>query len=448
MAVLGAGRGLGVVLHGEHRPALDLQALERAVEERRVGLDHAGGQGLPVDDEAVVLAGDRHPAGFQVLDRMVGAPVPEVHLEGPGAQRQGQNLVAQADAEHGQAAGQQSVNHGHRVFPGRRRVAGAVGEEYAVRPVAQHVVRRGGRGDHGNPAAGGGEAAQDVALGAEIDGDHVVGGRRLAGVPVAEGPRRLVPGKRLAAGHLPGQVHALEPRPGGGPGAEGVDVDVAVLGVDDGALGGAAVANAARQPARIHPGDGDQSEGLEPGVQVAARAPVGRVRDGGAQHAAAHRRGGGFDVLGVGAHVADVGEGKGDDLAGIGRIGEDFLVPGDGGVEADLAHRRAHGPGAAPPEHRSVVQHQRGVGSVRTGAPRCRHGGGGWIGHGRRILRLQVGAPRRPVRDRRSPRRRRRASRERAAADLSARPNRRCLKQKPGRRQGPSRANYSSISIG
>jgi len=37
----------------------------------------------------------------------------------------------------------------------------------------------------------------------------------------------------------------------------------------------------------------------------------------------------------------DVGEGEGDDLGGVGRIGQDFLVAGHCCVEADLADRRA-----------------------------------------------------------------------------------------------------------
>ena len=47
----------------------------------------------------------------------------------------------------------------------------------------------------------------------------------------------------------------------------------------------------------------------------------------------------GLDVLVVDADIADVREGEGDDLPGVGGIGEDLLVAGHGGVEADLADR-------------------------------------------------------------------------------------------------------------
>ena len=35
------------------------------------------------------------------------------------------------------------------------------------------------------------------------------------------------------------------------------------------------------------------------------------------------------DVLVVGADISDVGKGEGDDLAGVGRVREDFLIAGD-----------------------------------------------------------------------------------------------------------------------
>jgi hypothetical protein len=44
-----------------------------------------------------------------------------------------------------------------------------------------------------------------------------------------------------------------------------------------------------------------------------------------------------LDVLVVGADIADMREGEGDDLPGIGRVGQDFLIAGHRGVEADLA---------------------------------------------------------------------------------------------------------------
>src|SRR5262249_42470859 len=66
--------------------------------------------------------------------------------------------------------------------------------------------------------------------------------------------------------------------------------------------------------------------------------------------------------LGIGADVADVRERKGDDLPGVGRIGQDLLIAGDRGVEADLADRVRRRAEAAPPEHRAVGENQRAGG--------------------------------------------------------------------------------------
>ncbi len=64
----------------------------------------------------------------------------------------------------------------------------------------------------------------------------------------------------------------------------------------------------------------------------------------------------GLDVLFIGADIADMRKGEGDDLAGIGRIGEDFLIAGHGGVEADFADGLANGAEAEALDHRAVGQ--------------------------------------------------------------------------------------------
>ena len=106
-------------------------------------------------------------------------------------------------------------------------------------------------------------------------------------------------------------------------------------------------ADEARERAGVDAGEPDDAARLQPLVEVAGRAVVRRSADRGVQHDAARARGRrhvhGLDVVLVGADIADMREGEGDDLPGIGRIGEDLLVAGHGGVEADLAHRVAGG---------------------------------------------------------------------------------------------------------
>src|SRR5438105_824831 len=60
----------------------ELDALQRAVEERAMGGAHVRGERLLVNREAVVLARDEDLAGRQVLHGMVRAVVAELHLGG------------------------------------------------------------------------------------------------------------------------------------------------------------------------------------------------------------------------------------------------------------------------------------------------------------------------------------------------------------------------------
>src|SRR5438876_1106203 len=95
MTVLRAGRSLRMVLHREDRLALNLQPFVGIVEERDVRRSHAKRQGGRIDHEAVILAGDFHLAGFQVLDWMIGAAMAMMHLHGASAERQCQHLMAE-----------------------------------------------------------------------------------------------------------------------------------------------------------------------------------------------------------------------------------------------------------------------------------------------------------------------------------------------------------------
>ena len=70
--------------------------------------------------EAVVVAGDLHLAGADVLHGLVHAAVAEAQLVGAKAERPAEHLAAQADAEH-RRAGREHAAHGiHRVADRRR----------------------------------------------------------------------------------------------------------------------------------------------------------------------------------------------------------------------------------------------------------------------------------------------------------------------------------------
>ena len=125
-----------------------------------------------VDREAMVLAGDQHAAGVQVLHRVVGAVVAELHLHGARAAGQAEQLVAQADAEGRDVRHDQLADGVDGVVAGRR-IAGAVRQEHAVRLEREHFLGRGLRRHHGHAAAAVGEHAQDVVLDAVVVGDDV-----------------------------------------------------------------------------------------------------------------------------------------------------------------------------------------------------------------------------------------------------------------------------------
>ena len=81
-----------------------------------------------------------------------------------------------------------------------------------------------------------------------------------------------------------------------------------------------------------------------------------------------------FDVLGICANVSDMRESKHHDLPGIGRIGEDFLISGHRGVEANLAGRLSSRSNAVARDNQAIGQNDGGC--VRAIGPR---GGAVWV---------------------------------------------------------------------
>ena len=144
----------------------------------------------------------------------------------------------------------------------------------------------------------------------------------------------------MTTGYFLGEVHALQTGPIESPCPEFLDVEPPLRIVGDGSVRRSEIANVPGQPARIHSGNTDQPIMFEPSIQRLRCAIVGRPGNRGAQDEAA---GGGrrrFDVFPVGPDVADMGEGEGDDLAGVRRVRQDLLVAGDRGIEADFPHGR------------------------------------------------------------------------------------------------------------
>ena len=132
--------------------------------------------------------------------------------------------------------------------------------------------------------------------------------------------------------------------------------------VDDHRVRHALLADEAGQRARVDAGDADDAARLQPGVEVARGAVVRRLGDVGLDDAAAHAGGrrhvDRLDVLVVDADVADVREGEGDDLPGVGGVGQDLLIAGHRRVEADLADGLAGRADAVTLDRGAVGEHE------------------------------------------------------------------------------------------
>ncbi len=146
---------------------------------RRASLAHVGGQACRRSTaKPWFMRGDLDAAIGAVRQRLTGWLAPRwpwcilVRLR---ADREAEQLVAEADAEHRLARPPSScLDHRHRIDAGRGRVAGAVGEEHAVGRWRHDLVERvavAGTTVTRAPAAH--EVAQDVALGAVVDRDDV-----------------------------------------------------------------------------------------------------------------------------------------------------------------------------------------------------------------------------------------------------------------------------------
>ena len=66
--------------------------------------------------------------------------------------------------------------------------------------------------------------------------------------------------------------------------------------------------------------------------------------------------GAGFGIFRIRADITDMGISQGDDLFGVGGIGEDFLIPGHGGIEYHFADRMAGGSDGTALEEGTVSQ--------------------------------------------------------------------------------------------
>lgn len=89
-------------------------------------------QAVLINTESMILAGDLHPIGQEVANRLIGPSMPEFQFPGRGPQRQRQQLVTQTDSK-GRNDPSNASEGLDRAFD-RSGVAGTIGDEQTIDP--------------------------------------------------------------------------------------------------------------------------------------------------------------------------------------------------------------------------------------------------------------------------------------------------------------------------
>ena len=277
------------------------------------------------------------------------------HLDCLTAKGQCKHLMTKANPENRKVGlGNHVFDHRHGINAGCRRIAGAIGQENPIGVMGHHIVKSGGCRQNGHIATRRGKAAQDVALGTVIDGNDLVFRVGLRGISLGPGPPHFVPAVGLRAGHVFGQIRTFQAGKPAGCCNQCFDVEIAFGIMGERGMGGPLLADGAGQAAGINTADRDAAPCRQPFGQRLDRTPAAGVGGHPFDNHAGGNRIAGFIVFGRGAGVADMGEGKGDDLPRIGRIGHDFLIAGHRRVETQLGHGLPCRAKSHPVKYRSV----------------------------------------------------------------------------------------------
>ena len=125
--IVGPRAGLGMALEAEGGLVAVTNALDRPVEQRPVGHLKVRRQRVRIQGEPMVLTGDGHLAGCQMLYGVVGAMVPKLHFLRAPSSGQPQQLVSKADTEQRNLGCKQASNGFDRVVT-RLRIARAIAQ--------------------------------------------------------------------------------------------------------------------------------------------------------------------------------------------------------------------------------------------------------------------------------------------------------------------------------
>ena len=287
----------------------------------------------------------------------------ELQLIGRSADGVRDDLVAEADAKDG--IGLDEVGHGFVGVLQGGGIAGAVGKEHAVGVKGTNLGSgRAGR-ENMDVEAGGDEATEDRGLGTEVVGGDAVllgAGLRLVEMRAGDGEGLAVAsGGVVMVRRLAGDVLDEVGADGAGPGAsalEGFFVGNAFSG--EAGLHHAGGAQLLRERTSVDAVDARDAILREPGAQVGRGAPVGDDGRKVADDETSDVRTGGFEVVFIDAVVADLRGRHGDDLAEVGRVGEDFLVAGHARVEHDFAAEGGRSSERPAPKNGSIFKSEHG----------------------------------------------------------------------------------------
>ena len=194
-----------------------------------------------------------------------------------------------------------------------------------------------------------------------IDRDHMKARLEPLAVTALERPARLVPVIALGRADRGDEVHAVDAGPAGGLGAQRIEIEGASAEWAMTAFGMPWVRMSVVSARVSIPVSPMRPRALS---QASSRAcaKVGRFAKLGTEDRAdrGRRRRGvdDLDILVVDPDNPYMREGEGDDLGGVGRIGQDLLIAGHRCIEADFADRRAGRPDPEAFDHVAVGEHQ------------------------------------------------------------------------------------------
>ena len=330
-----------MVLHREHAVPLAPQAFHASVKQIDVRNFQSRSRNRRFPHRvAVVLGGDFHPSVQKILDRMVSAAMTEFQLVGFCAVSKRDHLVTEADSENRQFSAQLA----HQADNRRNvlRVSRPVGKE---EPVGIHPfdllcgrIKR----EHRHIASSAVERPHDIFLHPAVDCRHTAdrfpdGGRETHFF--GRHPRHRVMRNAICA-DAPHTFFGR--RVGGGQKPQSASL----------------VADATRQAAGIQSFQSRNAAGFHPVRKTPRAAEVGRFVVALAHQKSAHTRVSCFVVLVVDPVVSDQRVGHHHRLIGVGRVGDNLLIPDHRGVEHHLANAFVRRAEAIPEVFASVLQNQ------------------------------------------------------------------------------------------